>query len=106
VVRTTLLFIILCTNFVTAALVTLLCQYMTKNVVYDMESVRAQHYEDIQTYYSLGCRDGTDYPPEWREGGSGFNNNSPMMYCNKLREEHMEAFGSSTYALGKKRYCD
>lgn len=51
------------------------------SVVYDIDKVRGTLIEEMSFMFQTGCRWGTDYPPEFRESSTGFNQNSPVNYC-------------------------
>lgn len=48
--------------------------------------IAKQYYMDTKRAYFRGCLEGTDYPPEWRKPKTTFNNKSPMMYCNAVKD--------------------
>lgn len=98
-----LLLVLLATNFFTAGLTFLLVDFITKNIVYDMDQARRQHFEDIKYYYMRGCVEGTDYPPEYRLPTSNFNEHSVPIYCGQLRDGYENDFTRSMFELGVKK---
>ncbi len=62
------------------------------SVVYDIDKVRLQYITDASYMYTAGCNFGTDYPEEFRVSQSGFNTNSPMMYCDRQMKDRWEEY--------------
>ena len=62
------------------------------SVVYDIDRVRQNMYEEMSYMYLQGCHYGTDYPPEYRYSSSGFNVNSTVNYCHNEREGKWETY--------------
>lgn len=62
------------------------------SVVYDIDRVRQNMYEEMSYMYLQGCHYGTDYPQEYRYSSAGFNVNSPVNYCHNERESKWEPY--------------
>lgn len=62
------------------------------NMVWNIDAVRNRYISDAEFSFKRGCYIGTEYPPEYRNKGSGFNENSPTIYCNKEFTSKMEEY--------------
>jgi len=89
-------------NFLSIALNVSIATYLTDKMVYDMDAVRNHHYKELQYYYKQGCLDGTDYPPEFRNSPTGFNVNSPVMYCDRQKDDRNNEFLESASQIGRR----
>lgn len=56
-------------------------------IVFDIDKVRKTLLDEMQYMYSAGCREGINYPEEYRKPGNYFNPNSPSNYCRSKQEE-------------------
>lgn len=72
------------------------------SVVFDIDKVRSKMAEEMGYMYYQGCRDGTEYPEDFRVV-TGFNVNSPMSWCTDKRDkEWMEYIYTEVGRVGKK----
>lgn len=74
------------------------------NAPFDMDLVRTQYLEDVKFYYTRGCLDGTDYPPEYRLPTPGFNENSTTNWCNNNAVDKEQSFMGSMSYLGRRKF--
>lgn len=97
-ILTVLLFLNLCAvkNLTDAA------KEMKESTVYDIDLVRTTMLSDLQYAYSEGCRTGVDYPPEYREDQTGFNANSPTIWCGQKQEDLREWMLNQVFKAGRK----
>lgn len=71
---------------------------------YNIDLIRVQYLEDAKMYYTRGCLDGTDYPPEYRLPTPGYNENSTVNWCNNSATEREQLFMGGMYNLGKRDF--
>ena len=81
-----------------------MCNYVTKNQVYDMDIVRKQFETTLRGYYQRGCLDGTDYPPEWRLPTKDFNIRSVPNYCKGMLDAQDYEINKEVLSVGRPRY--
>lgn len=99
-----LLFILICTNLMSIGLSVAMANFVGKHIAFDMDVIRSQHETQLRSYYTMGCLDGTDYPPEWRVATTGFNEHSTPKYCENMRLLKEPEIINSMVTLGKTTY--
>jgi hypothetical protein len=73
------------------------------NIPYNMDQIRNDYLKDVKMFYQRGCVDGTFYPQEFKEQNIGWNENSPVNWCQKEKDAMEDIFGSTLYKLGRKK---
>ncbi len=70
-------------------------------VPFDMEDVRKDFRVQVRSFIMRACIDGTEYPPEYRQNNSvGWNEHSPNMFCEEVREQLNLSIERSSKTLG------
>lgn len=98
----TILLLLFASNILSVGLTMLLCDHITKNLVFDLDLVRQKHMEQMKYYYMRGCIEGTDYPPEYRKPTANFNEHSVPIYCKELQDGYEDDFMRSVINIGRK----
>jgi hypothetical protein len=99
-----MLFTIIIGNLVTINLTVLMCNYVTKNMVYDMDIIRSQYEITLKRQFVNACLQGTDYPPEWRLSTTDFNTHSTPNYCQSLLQMQEPEILKEVIGLGRTKY--
>lgn len=60
-------------------------QQFRGSIVFDIDKVRNTLLDEMQYMYFEGCRQGINYPDEYKKPQTGFNEHSPTIYCNDER---------------------
>jgi hypothetical protein len=62
------------------------------SVVYDLDKVRSELFEEMNYMYIQGCKYGTQYPDEYKESPQFFNAHSPIIYCQEEKQAQWDDY--------------
>lgn len=71
-----------------------------RGTIVNIDAVRQQYLSDAQYLFAAGCHVGIDYPAEFRKNVTGFNPNSPVMYCSEKLDSRMEYIMEQAAQIG------
>jgi len=63
----------------------------------NVDKARMQFLQEIEYQFKSGCRFGIDYPPEFRQEQTSFNQNSPVIFCH---EQYLKVLPAVEQQLG------